>query len=134
MTDTVTETMTETMAQTKLIIELFEEKLQQELEPSYRKTLEQLKEQFEKIYEQYMDNMIVYFKEAIKWGNINQSENESKLNERGESDENCTIYIHMGRTNVELSGRSKSDYIELAKRSEERRVGKECRSRWSPYH
>ena len=24
-------------------------------------------------------------------------------------------------------------YIEL-KRSEERRVGKECRSRWSPYH
>ena len=24
--------------------------------------------------------------------------------------------------------------IEEAKRSEERRVGKECRSRWSPYH
>ena len=24
--------------------------------------------------------------------------------------------------------------IELARRSEERRVGKECRSRWSPYH
>ena len=23
---------------------------------------------------------------------------------------------------------------ELEKRSEERRVGKECRSRWSPYH
>ena len=23
---------------------------------------------------------------------------------------------------------------EAAKRSEERRVGKECRSRWSPYH
>ena len=23
---------------------------------------------------------------------------------------------------------------QLAKRSEERRVGKECRSRWSPYH
>ena len=23
---------------------------------------------------------------------------------------------------------------ELAERSEERRVGKECRSRWSPYH
>ena len=29
------------------------------------------------------------------------------------------------------------NYVELAyrdKRSEERRVGKECRSRWSPYH
>src|SRR3712207_9102920 len=24
--------------------------------------------------------------------------------------------------------------VELAERSEERRVGKECRSRWSPYH
>ena len=26
------------------------------------------------------------------------------------------------------------DSIETAERSEERRVGKECRSRWSPYH
>ena len=25
-------------------------------------------------------------------------------------------------------------YMELQNRSEERRVGKECRSRWSPYH
>src|SRR3712207_7390213 len=25
-------------------------------------------------------------------------------------------------------------YAETARRSEERRVGKECRSRWSPYH
>ena len=25
-------------------------------------------------------------------------------------------------------------YIEVFRRSEERRVGKECRSRWSPYH
>ena len=38
--------------------------------------------------------------------------------------------------------RNKSHFIELATkkqleegvRSEERRVGKECRSRWSPYH
>ena len=27
-----------------------------------------------------------------------------------------------------------SSYIESVIRSEERRVGKECRSRWSPYH
>ena len=26
------------------------------------------------------------------------------------------------------------DFYELTMRSEERRVGKECRSRWSPYH
>ena len=25
-------------------------------------------------------------------------------------------------------------YVAIEKRSEERRVGKECRSRWSPYH
>ena len=25
-------------------------------------------------------------------------------------------------------------YMAIKKRSEERRVGKECRSRWSPYH
>ena len=24
--------------------------------------------------------------------------------------------------------------VDISKRSEERRVGKECRSRWSPYH
>ena len=27
-----------------------------------------------------------------------------------------------------------ADMFAVAKRSEERRVGKECRSRWSPYH
>src|SRR2546428_13883289 len=26
------------------------------------------------------------------------------------------------------------DYLVVGRRSEERRVGKECRSRWSPYH
>ena len=26
------------------------------------------------------------------------------------------------------------EYLDLNMRSEERRVGKECRSRWSPYH
>ena len=26
------------------------------------------------------------------------------------------------------------EHLETVKRSEERRVGKECRSRWSPYH
>src|SRR2546430_15319086 len=30
--------------------------------------------------------------------------------------------------------RRRRDNVECVKRSEERRVGKECRSRWSPYH
>src|SRR3712207_8524758 len=33
-----------------------------------------------------------------------------------------------GRSHVEVA------WIPRARRSEERRVGKECRSRWSPYH
>ena len=33
---------------------------------------------------------------------------------------------------ITINGRDIDDYFGL--RSEERRVGKECRSRWSPYH
>ena len=33
-----------------------------------------------------------------------------------------------------LAGFSPARQREIAGRSEERRVGKECRSRWSPYH
>jgi len=33
-----------------------------------------------------------------------------------------------------IRGRRDDDYEVVKKRSEERRVGKECRSRWSPYH
>src|SRR3989442_9756938 len=29
---------------------------------------------------------------------------------------------------------AKDEYLEMLVRSEERRVGKECRSRWAPYH
>ena len=36
------------------------------------------------------------------------------------------------QTDVPTDGHSLSD--SLLSRSEERRVGKECRSRWSPYH
>ena len=36
---------------------------------------------------------------------------------------------------AQLSSREKNRVLEkIADRSEERRVGKECRSRWSPYH
>ena len=37
--------------------------------------------------------------------------------------------LRAGRANPRLLDRIMVDY-----RSEERRVGKECRSRWSPYH
>ena len=35
---------------------------------------------------------------------------------------------------VRAAKRAGADAVKLQTRSEERRVGKECRSRWSPYH
>src|SRR2546422_6494196 len=43
------------------------------------------------------------------------------------------VLIH-GRRTQELSLARISERVGLVLRSEERRVGKECRSRWSPYH
>ena len=33
-----------------------------------------------------------------------------------------------------ITGKTQKEVSRKLKRSEERRVGKECRSRWSPYH
>ena len=42
---------------------------------------------------------------------------------------------YWGVANVEqLNALSPESYRKQRSRSEERRVGKECRSRWSPYH
>src|SRR5438093_9522510 len=39
--------------------------------------------------------------------------------------------VHLGRTSGMADGLLA---VQIGTRSEERRVGKECRSRWSPYH
>src|SRR3712207_2262373 len=39
-----------------------------------------------------------------------------------------------GALNVVTGGRAAGEALSVSARSEERRVGKECRSRWSPYH
>ena len=50
------------------------------------------------------------------------------------------VYIERGKyqtafNQLSKATRLKEDYAEAYReRSEERRVGKECRSRWSPYH
>ena len=46
------------------------------------------------------------------------------------------ITKHLGNifNSGELAENSVSSILEHTARSEERRVGKECRSRWSPYH
>ena len=44
-------------------------------------------------------------------------------------------YIGKGIVTIKLEGESTArDIGNAPNRSEERRVGKECRSRWSPYH
>src|SRR2546430_5899389 len=40
----------------------------------------------------------------------------------------------VGAERVTVHARPRLDALDLLRRSEERRVGKECRSRWSPYH
>ena len=49
---------------------------------------------------------------------------------------NMRIGDNMKEIKVKKSRNEDDNYVELWKviRSEERRVGKECRSRWSPYH
>ena len=44
--------------------------------------------------------------------------------------------VEMPEANVDRPDETEGwkNSIELPDRSEERRVGKECRSRWSPYH
>ena len=48
--------------------------------------------------------------------------------------DNLNLQIERGRVYALLgpNGSGKSTFMKM--RSEERRVGKECRSRWSPYH
>ena len=41
---------------------------------------------------------------------------------------------YVGKWLYEVMGQEYDTAREIAERSEERRVGKECRSRWSPYH
>ena len=51
-------------------------------------------------------------------------------------DENSKIYVIKKQIEIsnELTYQQKLAAKAKAERSEERRVGKECRSRWSPYH
>ena len=44
------------------------------------------------------------------------------------------VYGETMQSIAQMETGSVNDWIKIAERSEERRVGKECRSRWSPYH
>ena len=42
--------------------------------------------------------------------------------------------INSGETPYQVEPTEQNGFYQFFTRSEERRVGKECRSRWSPYH
>ena len=44
------------------------------------------------------------------------------------------LYSNIEKTNEDLDANMEIEQRLTISRSEERRVGKECRSRWSPYH
>src|SRR2546430_12558766 len=46
----------------------------------------------------------------------------------------CTSAPHFRPEHFSLQPCAEANFAERNERSEERRVGKECRSRWSPYH
>src|ERR1051326_9225847 len=50
------------------------------------------------------------------------------------TEERAVIVAHAPASQVRVHFDFKACGIERNNRSEERRVGKECRSRWSPYH
>ena len=48
--------------------------------------------------------------------------------------ENGNVFGHFGKSKEFAIFEAEDGKVVSAERSEERRVGKECRSRWSPYH
>src|SRR5258708_31812455 len=46
----------------------------------------------------------------------------------------CRVRAFHKRQRAAHRGLTRGEVVTLRARSEERRVGKECRSRWSPYH
>ena len=57
---------------------------------------------------------------------------ERNLREQGETNGFGQLEDKVMKTAAQFFGEDLLPYIGV--RSEERRVGKECRSRWSPYH
>ena len=79
------------------------------------------------IFEYYLskiNNLVISHKQELKLNNLNnlKSINLEVPPEHFNFDLSCNISLVLAKSN------------QLNPRSEERRVGKECRSRWSPYH
>ena len=67
---------------------------------------------------------------ASEWGEITTAEEVDKVLKTGKYD---LVTITHNETSTGVTNPI-TEIAEVLLRSEERRVGKECRSRWSPYH
>ena len=80
-------------------------------------------------------NQVERGKEVVE---INQSmlegDYEKLRTNRMISVENYKMASILTHTDIKEEDLPEGNKINMCKRSEERRVGKECRSRWSPYH
>ena len=68
------------------------------------------------------------------WSDVNSAIREFQVKPK---EDNAKVHVVSDQAIVIHSGRRKRKATKTTKtknRSEERRVGKECRSRWSPYH
>ena len=74
----------------------------------------------------YFNHPIRDFKSTDEALRIREVDSQVELTYKGPK------YDSKSKTREEIT--VKVDSIEVKDRSEERRVGKECRSRWSPYH
>src|SRR2546425_13013759 len=69
--------------------------------------------------------------DTVQWGWLDPNEPPKlKVN----SGDTVSIETMMHAHDKVKPGITMDEIVALRKRSEERRVGKECRSRWSPYH
>ena len=62
------------------------------------------------------ENLLTYFKSIL------------------EQDKAAVVICNLQHEIIYMNPAAVTNYAKWGGRSEERRVGKECRSRWSPYH
>ena len=93
-----------------------------------------IRDYYKQLYANKMDNLedMNKFLERYNLPRLNQEEREN-MNRLITSNEIETVIKNLP-TNKTPPPSSSSSTLPSSSRSEERRVGKECRSRWSPYH
>ena len=75
-----------------------------------------------------------YIDEDYMNDNLSQTAEQTAALQEDDSDNYEAAIAMVEQTLKALLGTSDEEEKESEERSEERRVGKECRSRWSPYH